>query len=267
MRTITFAIILVLTACNSNSSNEEALAKVKGSYLYPSAILGSNYSAEDVAEISEGQINKWVNDEVWFSIAKEELSGINDIEKQVKAYERSLYISALKEKYLTTKPNNVSDEEIITYFKENKEKYTTIKNLYKMQMIIVGDQLSNIEDIKKALNSSSENQFIEEYCKSKRDDCILTPTWVDESFLATINLPNYLWKNQVKTEEYFLSDNQKLLYRIIESRNKGQLMPLEQVSQEIISILEFQKAKELLEKRQNELILNAQKNNEIELFK
>lgn len=84
------AILSLLLSCGLKKTDEQALAKVKGEYLYPSAILGENYTPEDVNQISQNQIDEWINSELWYLTAKKELSNTQEIEEKVKKYEKDL---------------------------------------------------------------------------------------------------------------------------------------------------------------------------------
>lgn len=243
------------------------MAKVKGEYLYPSAILGEDYTAEDVKQISSTQIDSWVNNELWYLTAKKELENTTDIEEKVKQYEKSLYITTYKEKFVKENNITVGDDEIVKYFKENNNKYQNLDNLYKIEFVKLDSKISNIDEVLESLNRNEENVLVSEVCSQHPNDCILSPTWISEDIITEIGLPEYLWVTKVKFQSFYLNDEKVLLYRITDKRNKGELMPLELVSSEIISILEFQKANKILDKKQKDLFLNTQKNNEIEIYK
>lgn len=267
MKHFIFILLILLFSCSSNKKDENPIAKVGNSFLYPSDILGDDYTTEDEKQISETQIDAWINNELWYNTAKKELDNTSDIEEKVKEYEKNLYIAAYKESFLKENTIAVGDDEIVKYFKENRDKFQNLDDLYKVEFVKLDSKISNIDEIIESLNRNQENVLVSEVCTQQPTDCMLNPVWITEDAFQEVGLPEYLWVVKVKFQSFYINDEKILLYRITDKRTKGELMPLELASSEIISILEFQKAKKILQKKEKDLFLNNQKNNEIEIYK
>lgn len=264
-----FAISLILTliACKNNSVNEQPLAKVGKVYLYPSVFLGDDYSATDVEKITEIQIEEWVKNELWYAVAKQTIEDNIEIENKVKNYEQSLYINAYQDKLVQNQLNIIGKEEVVAYYSKHKMDYVLNENQYKIRYIELSSEISNLEDIISSLNEGAQSQFIEDYCLENKNLCLLEATWVNDDKLKEIELPDYIWQTSAKFQRYYKGNDKVCVFRILEKKKEGESIPLELVSEEIATILYFNKSKEILKKQEDQLFKNAQNNQNFEIYK
>lgn len=260
-------LFFLFTACNNNTVNEQVLAKVGKEYLYPSVFLGDDYSAADVQSITEVQIDDWIKKQLWYAEAKKNIENNFEIERKIKDYEQSLYISAFKDKLIKEQPNLVSKEEVVEYYSKNKLDYILSENQYKLQFVEISSELSNLDEIITSLNNDVQSQLIQDYCSENSSLCLLKPTWVNDEKLKEIELPDYVWNTSPTFESYFKDDKKVCLFRILEKKKEGESIPLELVNKEIATILQFNKSKEIFKKQEDQLFKNAQNNQDFEIYK
>ncbi len=260
------AVLLLAYSCKSNSSNEQALAKVGKEYLYPSFFLGDDYSAAEVESITEEQKNDWVKRQLWYQEAIKNVEENRILENKVKDYEQSLYINAYQEQLSQEKANLVSNEDVVKYYAEHKSEYELNESLYKIQYLELSSEISNIEDIISSLNKEVQSQFVIDHCTEHKDLCLLEPTWVNDEKLNVLELPDFVRTPSTKFGQYFKADKKVCIYRILERKLEGEYSPLELVNNEIASIVYFNKSKEILKKQEDKLFKNAQNKQDFEIY-
>ena len=154
---------------------------------------------------------------------------------------------------------------ILAYYKNNKEFYKAYYDSYKIQYVVLSADLPNLQDLVTELNEDKVGQFIQDYCLNNDSTCMLTPSWVNGDLLVKLKLPSYLWNESGKFQEYYI-DNSVCLFRLIDIRKKGAYLSLEQASTEIREVLIFQKSLELYRNYEDDLFINAQNNEDFEIY-
>lgn len=259
--------MFVFASCNNISSNEQPLAKVGKVYLYPSVFLGDDYTAADVKEITELQIDEWIKKELWYAEAQKNIEDNLEIENKVRDYKQSLYLNAYQDLLLQNKTNLVSKEDVVDYYSKHKMDYILNENQYKIQYIELSSEISNLDEIKEALDQDVQSQFVLDHCAENKSLCLLEATWVNDEKLKEFDLPEYVWKTSTTFENYYKGDDKVCLFRILEKKKEGEFIPLELVNKEIATILNFNKSKEILKKQEDQLFKNAQNNQNFEIYK
>lgn len=265
-------IVFVLAALQScalfgKKSDEAPIAKCGKAYLYPSDILGENYTPEDVANIGEAQINDWIVQQLWYKEAKSKLKEEYSAEREIENLRTAVYVSQYQQQLVESQEINISDEEILTYFKEHKDQFISQYEEFKIQMFILPTDFNNLPQNISQLNDDIISNNLKTYCESHPSKCIQDTKWASKQDLDALGIPDYLQKTSINYEEFLKEDNETILLRILEKRNAGTPMSLELASNKIRQILFFQKSSELIKAKDEELLTNAQKKKNIEIYK
>lgn len=189
-----------------------------------------------------------------------------DLQDKLEDYKQSLMIAAYKQKLLESANILISEEQITAYYKAHLNEYQLDHDLYKLvYYILPNDDI--LDQILKDLNQSGNSSLLTNYCVENEQYCMNNGLWVEDLVLSDIHLPEYLWVSSSKFQTYFRDDKLVCIYRIEAKKKDGEATPLAQVKPEIIQILKFQKEKQILKKKEDELFLNAQNKKNFEIYK
>lgn len=260
---------MVFWSCKQSNqyADEFPLARVGDRYLYPSDLLGSNYEPSDTSLLTPEVINTWINKELLYNYVSKKQSISKEIENKLFDYEQSLLINAYEESILMNFPITISEDMVLSYYKEHSSKYEILEDVYKFQYLIVSDSYPQLDSILELLNDDIIEASLEAYCNESEGRCLLSPSWVSFDILASTGLPEYMWKESTKFQKFYLDNYVVLLYRILDKRKVGEKTPLEIVKEEIREIILFQKQKELLKNKEEEIISKALNDEKVEIYK
>lgn len=260
------SLCVILLSCKKwqASREEEPLAKVNGSYLYPSDISGNNYLVQDSSFWRNEQIDFWIKKQLWLAKADKNIA-TDEIEKKVQDYKESLLVDALKKAHIQKAKLVVTEEMIVDYYIENQASFSLADEMYRLQYFLLEDTADE-NDLVKLLNAEEIPEAIKIYCSNAPSRCMLNASWVGKTVLEDLGIPSYLWVSSTKFQKYFLDDNRVCIYRIDSKKKEGEVAPLEEVKGDIMQILIFQMEKDLIQKMEDELLINAQNNKSFEIY-
>ena len=152
MKQLTYSLIVffLLLSCSKKQDNNEAIARVYDSYLYVADLqdlLPANVSKQDSVLLVKNYINSWAQDQLLLQKAKINLDENENVEELVNQYRQDILIDKYKgaavAQYLDTV---VTDDDVSTFYNENKEIFKLNEELVKFKYIYFGNELLNPED-------------------------------------------------------------------------------------------------------------------------
>jgi hypothetical protein len=193
------------------------IARVHDKFLYASDIVGiiaPGTSKEDSTNIIKNYINSWIEQTLVLQKAEanlEESEKSMAIEKQLQDYRNSLVIYAYEKELVEQNlDTNISDEEISTYYQNNKQNFELKNNIVKVLYIKLNKQAPNIDKVKEwyRSDSASHRRNLEEYCFQFADNFYLDDnTWLYfEDLLKEIPIKTY-------NQEEFLKNNRQIEFQ------------------------------------------------------
>ncbi|MBK5719627.1 peptidyl-prolyl cis-trans isomerase [Dysgonomonas sp. Marseille-P4677] len=175
MRKIIFYIfpifmITTLGSCSKNGTAEadqsqQPIVTVRDKTLYQSDLnefMPSGLTGEDSIATAKAFIDMWINEQLIYDKAKQNIVNREDIEALVESYRRSLITNTYQEQLLKERFSGAaSDSEIKNYYEQNKDKFklenNIIKGLY-LKIPVDSKQLSNFQKwYKQGTEASIEN--------------------------------------------------------------------------------------------------------------
>lgn len=279
-KAIIFIFLGILLSCsNPIENNDTVLARVHSTYLYKSDIQGvvpTNSSPNDSLVIVKSYINNWVRQQLVVMQAESNLNDKEkDFNKQLATYRNSLitykYESLLIKQNLDT---IVEEEEIETYYEENKNNFQLKSNIVKVDYVKLNSDSPNKSRIKDLIKNRENNQVLLDslryYCEFNAQDYIIaTDQWIlfDDLIklvpIITYNQEVYL-KNNTFVE---LSDNEIQYYvNFLDFSIKDELSPMSFEKENIKRLILNRRKGELITKMHNDIFVQALNNNAIEIF-
>lgn len=277
-------VILSLCLCaffackkgNLEQKDAKVLARVYDIHLYDTELkemgIGKGLSAEDSAMQAQLYINKWVQDQLLYDAAAQNIEVTPRIERLVEEYKASLILSeyetSLLQEHLDTL---VTIDEISTYYLENKEQYQRGEDWVRCHFIRIGRNNDNLDKLRAWFKEDSRKYIdsISMICSEAGATFQLEENrWV-KLINVTSRLPQdtemkkYTNGNNIldRTDDEYL-----YLLKIFEYRDKTDATPMQEVQQEIRHILIYNREKEILSNLREQIYKNAKTSNAFEIY-
>lgn len=275
-------LVLLLISCSDNATHGDVdmtrlpIVTVGERTLYKSElnnIVPYGTSPEDSLTLIKTYIQSWVNDQIMYDKAQQNVVDEARINSLVEEYRRSLVIGSYKEQLLTRMLGTKEIEgEIQAYFKQNGSQFKLPENLIKGLYLKVpksSSQLANFCKWYKLSTDDAINNIEKNSLKNAAGYDYFYNRWV--SFDDVIgNIPI-----GISNQEHYLQSNKAIevrdssfvyLLNIKEYKLKGSPAPYEYVKEQIAEIIKERKRAEFLEQMQKELLDRAVAEGEIKFY-
>jgi hypothetical protein len=277
-KTILF-VVLVLSACTNlfqSDQEDRIVARANDKYLRISELeerIPDGLPARDSITLAENYIAKWIQQEILTQKAKESLkSDEQDFSKQLDEYRNSLLLFTLEQKlvsqYLDTM---VTPGEIEAYFEENRSQFELKGNIVKFDFVKINKRSRHLREFRRLLKSSeSENVIaLAGYAEKNATDYWFSREWVsmndllDAMPLEVDNQALYL-----RRTNYAEAEDSVFIYlvRINDYKTADSISPLEFEKEKIRNIILNGRKIDLIEKKRQEFIDQAFKDDKAKIF-
>ncbi len=255
------------------------VARVHDNYLYRQdleGIIEPGISRADSASIMDRYVDSWIKKQLLINEAATKIDFDEaELERKALDYRYALMIYEFEKNHVNQKiDNDVSEEEIKTYYENNKANFELKQNIIKGIFAKVPQEAPRVGRLRSLFQDklSSENrEEIKSYCLSfassySMDDSV----WYnfEEVIKNTplISIPN---KVQFLRENKFVETSDDLyvyLFKITDYKISDQMSPLEFVKDDITKIILNKRKVALTQKLKEEIYANAKKTKEFEIF-
>lgn len=274
--------ICLLTSCNyfKKENNVDALARVGDSYLYASeldSLVPLNTPKEDSVLIVKSYIDRWVTQKLLIKAAernlddakKEEFNGL------IKQYKNDLYTRAYLEKMVqNTVDTLITNEELESYYKENKENFKTNGTILQLRYLQLSKEHPKFATIRSNfLNfKKSDAKFWKTYQMQFKNSALNDSVWVAMNevyrklpFITPENRDKYI--NEGMAFEKSDTLNEIYLVKIKRVINRNQISPFEYLKPTLQQVILNRRKLELIKKFEKEITDDAIKNKDYEVYK
>ena len=241
--------------------NELSITEVKQA-------IPSNLKGEDSVAFAKHYVDKWLVRQLKIEEADELFPGsVNDIEKMVEDYRQTLLTGKVDQYYVEKLMNNeLSDKDIADYYNTHKSDFTLDRTLVKGRILRFDGAYRQSkrlkEQMRKASASPADAKTFSDVCE--KNGFVLTDyrsEWINFSdFLA--NLPTtrsqdydpLLDKMDIQEME---ANGTRYYFDFTSVCRKGNVAPLESVSENIRRILLTQRRSEIIKTHEEEIVKRA----------
>jgi hypothetical protein len=275
---IGYVIALLLSCKNFNLTEKpEKVAVVGDQTLYKnqlSGIVPEGIKGADSLAIIKKWIDNWVLEQLLLKKAEENLKDeLKDFEKQLNDYRKSLLIFTYENEIAKNlSDTSITNTQIRAYYDENRENFLLNDNIIRVNYIITGIKGTDAGKLKRLISSSKENDKnqLSEFCSNNAYKCFTEDSvWMKLSDLQKdipLNLQN---EEQYMTKGKLIElKDSSLLYilYIKDAKQRRETAPLEEVKENIKSILLNKRKLKFIEKMRQDLYKEALENKEFEVF-
>lgn len=243
------ALILLFVSCQQQIDHQgrTPLVEVDGVFLYKEDVekaLPSNTSKDDSLLFAEQYVKNWIEDILLFDNAERNIPQDVDIEQLIENYRRSLILHTYQQKLISQKfEEEITENEIETFYQENKEMFLLEKPLVKGLFIKIPLKSPKISNVRQWYRSKEQETIekLEKYSLQYAVDYdYFYNRWtplediINKIPLSVSSPMNYVSKNrQIEVSDtlyqYFLNIDEML--------ESGQHKPLDFARSEIKGIL------------------------------
>ncbi|WP_293871615.1 hypothetical protein [Flavobacterium sp.] len=275
--------LLFLLACSCNyfqpKKKPQSIARVGKNYLYKSDILTlvpAGTSKQDSILLVRDFIDRWASQKLLIEAAEKNLSNTKKITYNalIKQYKVDLYTSAYIEDVVkNTVDTIVNASELKKYYNENKENFKTNGPLVRLRFINLSKNNPRFETIKSIFFNYTKNDknFWKTYALQSKSFAMNDTVWVDMSQVY-IKLPFVTPDNR---DEFIVAGkriekevkNDVYLVKITNVIDKNQISPYDYIKPTLKEVILNRRKLELIKKFEKDIINDAIKNNDYEIYK
>jgi hypothetical protein len=275
-----FFLITAVIACDFNpSNNDDIIARVGNHQLTRFEIkklIKSEMTKNDSAIIVDRYINNWAKKKVLLDKAKLNLNDEeSNFKRLIKEYEEGLLNNAYKQKLVSQYLDTiVTQSEIEDYYNHNKDNFILSNDILMMKYAVFPTNVSNKEDLITLMksNDSIDLKKLENICYQFSYKFGLSDsTWIKLSEMRK-RLPEL---NEISDENFLKSGNfiekqdsiNLYLTRVLNIRRKKEISPMQFVNHRIKNIILNKRKLKLLREMEEQMLVDAIKKGEFEIFK
>lgn len=234
--------------------------------------IPTNINPEDSLITAEHFIQSWIIDNLLYEKAADNIPDKGRIDQLVENYRRSLVVYQYKEQMINEKLSpDISREEQLQFFEENKDRFQLDRTLIKGLFIRVPRDAQDIDKVrawsKQATPAALEQ--IEKYCvKNAAPYNYITDDWVDVNELMASWPINLGAGNELATNDFIEKSDDKFYYflHIIDRLLPGDNAPFDYAQTTIKEILINQKKIQFIKTLEEELYRKALNSGKIEFY-
>lgn len=278
---LSFFVVLLIVSCGSflkEKEEKEPLARVGDHYLYKEDILPllrKGISHEDSASFVTNYINNWASKQLLLDKAKINLQEekLAEFDALVADYRTDLYTRAYKEALVSQGSDSlVSQSQLKSFYEREKENFKLKEKLVQLRFIELPTEFLNKGEVIKRLKSFTEEDMVYldsigvQFRKLNFNDSI----WIRASRVIE-EIPPLTFDNQdlyLKKSQFFELEDSIGVYlaRINDVRQVNEIAPLSFIEPTIKQVLLSRRKLDYIRKLETELIDEAIKQNEFEVY-
>lgn len=275
-------VISSLVACDLWQAGEEepardkALARVYDRYLYPRDIEGvipPELSGADSLAFLQNYLNVWAKDQLMIYKAEYNLTeSKKNFEKQIQEYRNDLLKFAYRQEYIRQNlDTTVTEEELRTYYQGHDANFRLQENIVQANYMILDKNAPELKQARKWFFSDEEEDRIQ------LDDYALKYAFrfsLQDSSWMRLDQLSRLLSLRFENAAEFLEDGPReweddtnlYLLEVEAYKMKGDRAPLAYAREITKNILLNKRKLELIEKLEQNLLSDAQRKNEFEVY-
>ncbi len=277
---IVIGLLQLCVSCGSGPDKKaEAVARVNDFYLYKDEIKGlvpAGTSKADSAVIVRNYIDRWASQKLLIDRAEVNLSDAQKagFDKLIRQYRIDLYTKAyIEEVVKTTVDTIVSDDELNTFFKENKENFKTNGMLVRLRFVHLAKDNPKYETIKSRFFDfrKSDRKFWDAYAMQFKSFALNDSVWADMGqvygklpFINPDNRDSYM---QPGKSIQYPDGADMYLVKVVNVIDRNQVSPFEYVKPTLREVIVNKRKLELIKKFEKEITDDAIKDNKYEIYK
>lgn len=254
------------------------IARLGDNFIYrediPAYVYSGRSSADSAAAVNDF-VNKWASKQIMISKARLNLpvSQIQEFERLIANYRSDLYTLAYKEALVNQNTDTLVDSKtLLDFYETEKENFKLREKIVRLRFITVSDDYSDIDQLRNSLISYSEEdqQTLDSlsiyFKKINLNDSIWVPMSMVLKEISPLNSNNehlYLKKSQF----FEIQDSIGVYLGFVKDvLGANEAAPISYIEQNIRTVLLNRRKQAFLRSLESDIIDEAIKNNEFEIY-
>lgn len=274
---IVLPALMSCRAISSLLSDDETVAEVGAARLYRSELnrlIPSGIAKEDSVSLARQYINTWALDQVFLTVAEEQLSKEEkDVTKELEDYRKSLLKYRYEQLYVNERLDTaVSEENIETYYQANMQKFELSRPIVKARYLKIDSESPVLPKIRKKMSSDQVQDLIDADSLAYSSALRYTDwggRWIDVAILAREFGSDYVWllsSLDGNWVEMIDSTGVAGLAYVSEIIKSGQTAPLEYCAQQIKDMIISSRKQVLVTDLEQDLLKNAREKGQFVIY-
>ena len=274
-------VLPTLTSCRAISSclsKEEAVAEVGSARLYRSdlnMVIPKGLAYEDSVRLAKSYINTWALDQVFLSIAEQQLSkSEKDVTRELEDYRTSLLKFRYEQLYVNERLDTaVSDDKVEEYYQAHMDKFILRRPLVKARFLKISAESPTLKELKKKMSSEEVNDLFEAdslaYSSALKFE-IWQNNWVDIALVASelgMDYTSVLASMKGKWVERTDTTGIMTVAYISEIISEGHAAPIEYSTPSIKDMIISARKQQLVSTLERDLLNEARENGQFVILK
>ena len=274
-------VLPTLTSCRAISSflsKEEAVAEVGSARLYRSdlnMVIPKGLAYEDSVRLAKSYINTWALDQVFLSIAEQQLSkSEKDVTRELEDYRTSLLKFRYEQLYVNERLDTaVSDDKVEEYYQAHMDKFILRRPLVKARFLKISAESPTLKELKKKMSSEEVNDLFEAdslaYSSALKFE-IWQNNWVDIALVASelgMDYTSVLASMKGKWVERTDTTGIMTVAYISEIISEGHVAPIEYSTPSIKDMIISARKQQLVSTLERDLLNEARENGQFVILK
>ncbi|WP_430615371.1 hypothetical protein [Flavobacterium sp. JP2137] len=273
-------VVVVCGACKKGGGEgTDAVVRVNDSYLYRKDLdkmVAPGTSKEDSLVIVQNYFNHWATQQLLLDVAEFNLSDEKKAEIQtlVDQFKTDLLTSAYLERIVQQSVDTtVSEADLKKFYNEHKDKWVSNEFLVQLRYVNVLNGNPKLPTIKKYFLSNKKQDFkkLEDLSLQMKSYAFNDSVWVNLNqiygklpFITAENIKSYLSDGLF----YEIRDDESTyMVKVNKVLDKNSISPYEYIKPTLIQTLMNNRKMELIKKIQKDILDDANKNNQYEIYK
>ena len=265
-------------AISSFLSKDEAVAEVGTARLYRSdlnMVIPKGIPYDDSVRLAKGYINTWALDQVFLSIAEQQLSkSEKDVTKELEDYRTSLLKYRYEQLYVNERLDTaVSDDKVEEYYNMHQDKFVLRRPLVKARFLKISSESPTLGQLKKKMSSEEVNDLFEAdslaYSSALKFE-IWQNNWVDIALVASelgMDYTSVLASMRGHWVERMDTTGIVSIAYIPEMITEGHTAPMEHVIPSIKDMIISARKQQLVSTLERDLLNEARENGQFVILK
>jgi len=275
MKFLTVSIsFLLLCACAQEqivNTEDTLLAKISNKKLYLSEIaslIPENSTKEDSSNVIRAYAENWARETVILLEAEKQVAQDIDLDKLVKTYRESLLKHNFEKEHIEKNlDSKVTDVQIETYYKENKDHFIVTDPLVKCWISKIENTTAGLDNFKSNWKKGRKSK-VKEFCETHAEFFFISDSWQYLSEVKMYFPEKMVSKLNTKSKSTYNGeqDGYTYFFYLEEVVKAGEETPLEKVKDSIRKLLLHQRKTVLLDQYKEDLYEKNLKNKFVEFY-
>ena len=279
IQALVYAVLaLLLVSCEEQMSHngKTPLVSVDKEFLYKEDVehfVAANFPVADSARFANEYVQRWLEDELFYRMARRNVRNSKEVEQLVDNYRRSLLLNIYQDKLVNQRLNReISDAEIEAFYEQNKELFLLDEPMVQGVFLKVSAKASKLSSVRKWMDEGS-TEDIEKLEKYSLTNAIAYDYFVDgwrmlDAISARMPITSELLLKRLERDSFVeISDTGAVyLLNVTALLRKGEHKPLAMASDEIRALLVNSMKVNFVKEAKRDLYRQALESGEIKLY-